>query len=264
MAGFGMCPACAAEYDDPADRRFHAQPTCCPACGPRLTLTAPDGSVLADAAVAGWPADPVARAAALLAAGRIVAVKGLGGYHLAAVAASEAAASALRQRKHREDKPFAVMVADLAAARRLGQVSEPAAALLASPRRPIVLLPRRDDAPVAAAVAPGNRAAWADAPVHPAASPAAPRPGRAVDPDQRERLGRADRLRRRRRAGAAGRDRRRVPGPRPGHPHPDRRLGCQGAAAAGRRYCAGPAATCPSRCRSRLPSPGPSWPAGPS
>jgi hydrogenase maturation protein HypF len=149
MAGFAMCARCAAEYADPADRRFHAQPTCCPACGPRLRLVDAAGG-----AVAG---DPIAAAAALLAAGRVLAVKGLGGYHLAVDAASEAAAAALRARKHREDKPFALMAADVEQAGRLGEVDRAAAALLASPRRPIVLLPRRADAPVAWAVAPGSR-----------------------------------------------------------------------------------------------------------
>src|SRR5689334_11555441 len=143
MAPFAMCGACAAEYHDPADRRFHAQPTCCPACGPRLTL---DGS----------PADPIERAAALLRKGQILAVKGLGGYHLAADAGSEAAVAALRARKHREDKPFAVMAADLAAARDLAEVDDTAAALLTSPARPIVLLPRKNTN-IAPATAPGNR-----------------------------------------------------------------------------------------------------------
>ena len=174
MAGFTMCAACAAEYHDPADRRFHAQPVCCPACGPRLRLLAGDGTELSgpdgvtDGALAG--------AVAALAAGRVLAVKGLGGYHLAVDAASEHAAALLRDRKHREDKPFAVMAADLAAARALCEVDDLAARLLTSPRRPIVLLPRRDatgrpsraairaarspgadPAQLAAAVAPGNR-----------------------------------------------------------------------------------------------------------
>jgi hydrogenase maturation protein HypF len=149
MAGFAMCAACAAEYHDPANRRFHAQPTCCPACGPALVLLGPGGGPL--------DGEPVPAAAALLAGGQVLAVKGLGGYHLATQADSEKAAAALRERKHREDKPFAVMAADLAAARRLCEVDEAAAALLESPRRPIVLLPRRPGAPVAAAVAPGNR-----------------------------------------------------------------------------------------------------------
>ena len=150
MAGFAMCAACAAEYHDPADRRFHAQPVCCPACGPRLALR-PAGR--ADPG----GGDPVLAAAALLRRGRVLAVKGLGGYHLAVDARSEAAAAALRARKRREDKPFAVLAASLDAARELGEVDEAAAALLASPGRPIVLLPRRPGT-VAPAVAPGNRA----------------------------------------------------------------------------------------------------------
>jgi hydrogenase maturation protein HypF len=149
MAPFAMCEPCAAEYHDPADRRFHAQPTCCPACGPRLALRDPAGTEL--------PGDPLPRTAELLAAGQVLAIKGLGGYHLAVDAACAPAAETLRARKHREDKPFAVLAADLAAARALGHVDEAAAELLASRARPIVLLPRRENAPVAAAVAPGNR-----------------------------------------------------------------------------------------------------------
>jgi len=149
MAAFAMCGPCSAEYHDPADRRFHAQPTCCPDCGPTLWLTGPDGEPL--------PGEPLAGAAQRLRDGGVLALKGLGGWHLAADAASESATAALRGRKHREDKPFAVMAADLAAARRLAVVDEAAAALLTSPRRPIVLLPRRPGAAVADPVAPGNR-----------------------------------------------------------------------------------------------------------
>jgi len=152
MAGFPLCDACAAEYHDPADRRFHAQPVCCPACGPALALLGRDGRAA--------PGEPLAEAAARLREGAVVAVKGLGGYHLAADAASEPAVAALRARKHREDKPFAVMVADLDTARALGQVDPAEAAMLTSPRRPIVLLRRRppgSGAAVAASVAPGNR-----------------------------------------------------------------------------------------------------------
>jgi hydrogenase maturation protein HypF len=149
MAPFAMCDRCAAEYHDPADRRFHAQPVCCPACGPRLTL---DGTVLADTGES-----PIRKAAALLRNGKILAIKGLGGYHLAADAAAELAVTELRSRKHREDKPFAVMAADLAAAKDLAEVDDAAAALLTSPARPIVLLPRRHDATIATAAAPGNR-----------------------------------------------------------------------------------------------------------
>ena len=149
MADFAMCPRCAAEYHDPADRRFHAQPTCCPACGPRLTLL--------DAAGQAVDGDPVRTAAGFLTSGLILAVKGLGGYHLAADAASEQAVAQLRARKHREDKPFAVLAADLAQAKRLCEVDATAAGLLTSPARPIVLLPRLTGAPVAPATAPGSR-----------------------------------------------------------------------------------------------------------
>jgi hydrogenase maturation protein HypF len=149
MAPFAMCERCAAEYHDPADRRFHAQPNCCPACGPALALADRSGTVL--------PGEPLAGAAGLLREGKVLAVKGLGGYHLAVDATCEAAAGALRTRKHREDKPFAVMVADVAAAGRLCAVDDTAAGLLASRRRPIVLLPRLPGDALAAAVAPGNR-----------------------------------------------------------------------------------------------------------
>jgi hydrogenase maturation protein HypF len=153
MAGFALCAACAAEYHDPADRRFHAQPVCCPACGPRLRLLDASGSEIP-------AADPVIAAAALLAAGDVLAVKGLGGYHLAVDAGSETAAAALRARKHREDKPFALMAPDLEAASQLCEIDETAASLLTSRKRPIVLLPRLrrgDGTGVARAVAPGAR-----------------------------------------------------------------------------------------------------------
>jgi hydrogenase maturation protein HypF len=149
MATFAMCPACAAEYADPANRRFHAQPTCCPACGPRLMLRDAQGQPVVCA-------DPLAEAVASLRAGRIVAIKGLGGYHLACAAGNEQAVAELRRRKTREEKPFAVMVADVAAADRLCEVSAAEQQLLLAPERPIVLLERRAGASVAAAVAPGN------------------------------------------------------------------------------------------------------------
>jgi hydrogenase maturation protein HypF len=148
MADFTMCGDCAREYADPADRRFHAQPIACPACGPRLRLVTRTGEDI--------PGDPIEVAAELLRAGRIVAVKGLGGYHLAALAADEDAVAELRWRKHREEKPFAVMVRDLAAARELADVDAAAERVLAGPRRPIVLLPRRAAAAIADSVAPGN------------------------------------------------------------------------------------------------------------
>ena len=152
MSGFAMCAQCALEYHDAANRRFHAQPICCPACGPRLALLAADGAPLSGS-------DPLLAAAELLRSGQIVAVKGLGGYHLTVAAGNEQASAALRARKHREDKPFALMVSDLATAGRLCAVDETAGRLLAGARRPIVLLPRLPGADrlVAPAVAPGNR-----------------------------------------------------------------------------------------------------------
>jgi hydrogenase maturation protein HypF len=159
MAGFPMCADCAAEYEDPTDRRFHAQPICCPACGPQLALVAPGGTPLPGE-------DPLAEVAARLRAGEIVAIKGLGGYHLAVLACDEPAAARLRQRKHRDDKPFAVMVADVDAAREWCEVGTEEQELLESPARPIVLLERRHVAPaaqepavlaLAPSVAPGNQ-----------------------------------------------------------------------------------------------------------
>jgi hydrogenase maturation protein HypF len=173
MAGFALCAACAAEYHDPADRRFHAQPVCCPACGPRLQLL--------DAAGGEVPvADPVVAAAALLAAGEVLAVKGLGGYHLAVDAGSETAAAALRARKHREDKPFALMAASLEAARGLCSIDEIAASLLTGRTRPIA---------GGGGGGAGQPSARGDAAVHAAAPPAAPRTGPTDGADQRQYLG---------------------------------------------------------------------------
>lgn len=155
MAEFPMCGRCAAEYGDPADRRFHAQPVCCPACGPSVSLRLPGQSPPSRAE--GGPADPIAAARTLLEEGAVLAVKGLGGYHLAVRAADDTAVAALRVRKHREDKPFAVMVPDMAAARALCDLDETEEALLTGPRRPIVLARRRPGAPLADAVAPGDR-----------------------------------------------------------------------------------------------------------
>ncbi|MDX1622220.1 MAG: carbamoyltransferase HypF [Nitriliruptorales bacterium] len=149
MSAFEMCADCEREYHDPGDRRFHAQPTCCPRCGPRLRLVRPDGSDI--------DGDPIPTTARLLRDGQILAIKGLGGYHLAVDACNEQAAATLRARKHREDKPFAVMVRDPDAARELCEVSDAEAGLLLSPSAPIVLLPRREGADVAESVAPRNR-----------------------------------------------------------------------------------------------------------
>jgi hydrogenase maturation protein HypF len=149
MAGFAMCTACAAEYHDPADRRFHAQPVCCPVCGPRLSLLTPNRQAI--------PGDAVGQAAELLRTGGILAVKGLGGYHLAADATDTAAVATLRARKHRDEKPFAVMVATLDDAHRICRLDPAAQALLTGSRRPIVLAERRAAAPIVESVAPGNR-----------------------------------------------------------------------------------------------------------
>ncbi|MFC9435793.1 carbamoyltransferase HypF [Nocardia sp. NPDC057030] len=128
MADFPMCARCAAEYADPANRRFHAQPIACPDCGPTLAYTA--------------PGDPLTAARHLLRDGGILAVKGIGGYHLACDATNESAVAELRRRKCRGDKPFAIMVPDLDTARAIVEVDAAAAALLTSPARPIVLLAR--------------------------------------------------------------------------------------------------------------------------
>jgi hydrogenase maturation protein HypF len=151
MAPLPLCARCAAEYADPADRRFHAQTVACRDCGPQLTLHQDGLPALAgDAALAA--------ARTLLAGGAIVAVKGLGGYHLACDATDSSAVSALRKRKDRGDKPFAVMVADLATADALVRLDDAERDLLAGPRRPVLLAPRRRPGvpALAAAVAPGQ------------------------------------------------------------------------------------------------------------
>jgi len=150
MAGFVMCAACQAEYEDPLDRRFHAQPNACPACGPQVRLLERDGTPVDED-----PGDDPLRAAVRdLLDGKILAIKGLGGYHLACRADDERAVAELRSRKHREDRPFALLVSDVQAARALVECSEPEAELLCSRARPIVLARRLENAPVAASVAP--------------------------------------------------------------------------------------------------------------
>lgn len=149
MARFAQCPACMREYDDPADRRFHAQPNACPACGPRLELRRADGHDLGSA-------DPVADAVACLLAGQIVAIKGLGGFQLACDARNAVAVAQLRERKAREEKPFAVMVANSASAANFASVGAAERDLLESAERPIVLLAQRaDTAKTLAGIAPG-------------------------------------------------------------------------------------------------------------
>src|SRR5947209_10844032 len=149
MSAFAMCARCAAEYHDPADRRFHAQPIACPDCGPSLCFRSPAGRMDgSDAALAATQ-----RA---LWAGAVVAIKGIGGYHLACVVDDATAVGALRARKARGAKPFAMLVRDLDVARGYAHVDDAEAAVLSSPARPIVLLRRRAGAPVAHAVAPGS------------------------------------------------------------------------------------------------------------
>ena len=150
MRAFTLCPACQAEYEDPGDRRFHAQPNACPVCGPRLWLADAAGAELDEP-------EPVAAAAKALAQSQVLAIKGLGGFHLAVDAKNPAAVARLRRRKHREEKPLAVMVADLAAARALAELDDDIAQALTSRERPIVLAPLRADAGLAPAVTPGNR-----------------------------------------------------------------------------------------------------------
>jgi hydrogenase maturation protein HypF len=150
MRGFAMCEECAAEYHDPTDRRFHAQPVACVRCGPRLWFEASGGGTVESSDAA------LAAAQAALARGEIVAIKGLGGYHLACDARADAAVERLRVRKQRVEKPFAVMVRDLEQAATLAELDDAERRLLASPQRPIVLVRRRHDARLSALVAPGN------------------------------------------------------------------------------------------------------------
>jgi len=148
MKDWPLCPDCAREYHDPADRRFHAQPVACPVCGPQYLLIDAHGLQQARGPAA------IQEAAEWLRAGRIVAIKGIGGYHLACDARNVAAVQTLRQRKFRKEKPFALMVANLAAAAELVELNDAAREVLTSPARPIVLLPARVFLP---GVAPDNR-----------------------------------------------------------------------------------------------------------
>ncbi|MBD3222074.1 carbamoyltransferase HypF [bacterium] len=158
MAGFPLCEDCAAEYADPGDRRFHAQPVACPACGPQVWLergAAVAGETTSHPGSARGP-DAIDQVRAALGRGEVVAIKGLGGFHLACDAASETAVATLRRRKQRDGKPFALMAADLETVERHARVSAVERELLRSPARPVVLLRHRPSAPVAASVAPGR------------------------------------------------------------------------------------------------------------
>ncbi|MBL0712954.1 MAG: carbamoyltransferase HypF [Desulfosarcina sp.] len=151
MRHFRMCRACQTEYDDPRNRRFHAQPNACADCGPHVTFHEGDGQVLK-------VGDPIAEAARRLSTGGIMAIKGLGGYHLAVDAANNDAVERLRRRKHREEKPLALMARDLTAIRRFAHIDPDEIEVLTSPQRPIVLLRKKTPNAIAGAVSPRN--AW--------------------------------------------------------------------------------------------------------
>ena len=148
MAKFVMCPECQAEYNNPLDRRFHAQPNACPFCGPRLMLTDGGGAIFAQGS------ETLPRLAIELAEGKIAAIKGLGGFHLACDAASDEAVALLRERKHRPDKPLAVMVPDIEAARKLADLTPEEEQWLTGNQRPIVLAAKREPLPLSPLVAP--------------------------------------------------------------------------------------------------------------
>ncbi|HJV36034.1 carbamoyltransferase HypF [Geomonas sp.] len=148
MAPFAMCPECLGEYHDPGHRRFHAQPNACPVCGPRLRLCDGSGQEL--------EGDPLYLTQQALRSGEVVAIKGVGGFHLAVDACNEAAVRRLRERKHRDEKPFALLVPDLDAVRRIAHCGETEARLLMGTERPVVLLPKLAGNTVAPQVAPHN------------------------------------------------------------------------------------------------------------
>ena len=150
MAGFSLCPECRAEYENPRDRRFHAQPVACPNCGPEIWLEA-EGKKLAERE------DALQQARALLKAGKILAVKGLGGFHLACDATNKAAVAELRRRKKRSDKPFALMAFDMERVREHCAVSPEEEGLLRSRQAPIVLLEKQPGSAIAAEAAPGQQ-----------------------------------------------------------------------------------------------------------
>ena len=153
MSVFPMCDACRAEYDDPVDRRFHAQPNACGDCGPRVWISGPDGQEILPENCT----DPIQQAARLIARGHIVAVKGIGGFHLACNATDETMVGELRRRKRRYGKPFALMVRNQGMAEAIAQVSPAEAEAMADTAAPIVVLERRADGmTVAASVAPGH------------------------------------------------------------------------------------------------------------
>ena len=173
MAGFALCPQCAAEYADPADRRFHAEPIACPVCGPRLGYRGRSGEA--------HGGDALTATVAALRAGKIVAVKGIGGYHLMCDAANATAVGALRLRKQRPHKPLAAMFPrDLVALRRATHLTAQHEAMLRDPLRPIVLVPKRAAGDLAARNRARRRRTWRHAALQPAASSVARRLRRAA------------------------------------------------------------------------------------
>ncbi len=152
MAAFAMCPACQAEYDNPLDRRFHAQPNACPQCGPHVWFESADGALIISD-----EQEALIRAASWLREGHLLAIKGLGGFHLACDATNAQAVTALRQRKTRPHKPLAMMMKDVAMVRAYCHLSAAEETLLSAPAAPIVLLTPRPDVDLAANIAPGQR-----------------------------------------------------------------------------------------------------------
>ncbi len=150
MRGFTMCPECQSEYDDPSDRRFHAQPNACPVCGPRVELWNSDGVCVAT------NGDAIAKVVEAIRGGAVVALKGIGGFHLVVDARNDEAIQRLRERKHRDEKPLALMYPTVEMVTLHCMVSDTEKRLLESPETPIVLLERFPDAPVAGSIAPGN------------------------------------------------------------------------------------------------------------
>ncbi len=150
MSVFEMCPECACQYNDPADRRFHAQPVACPKCGPKIFLTDSTGKIVETGSD-----KVIARTVRLLLDGKILAIKGIGGFHLAVDALNDSAVRRLRERKHRDHKPFAMMAGSIEKIKEYAVVSKPAEKVLESPQSPIVLLPKREDSAIAPSVAEG-------------------------------------------------------------------------------------------------------------
>ncbi len=183
MSGFEMCPACLSEYHNPRDRRFHAQPIACPTCGPQLSFVVNGNSTA-------HGNDALEEARTWIRQGKIIAVKGLGGYHLACDAANPQAVAELRRRKKRSDKPFALMAFDIQAVDQCCILQPAERELLISREKPVVLLEQRPDAPLAGQeIAPGLDLAWHHAGIHaaaPAAAGAARRLSGCAGDDQRQ------------------------------------------------------------------------------